>query len=93
MKRTIYLDACNTNGKCCSPFSLGVGKMGSARNLNYSEKDFKENKEFAVKSQNIKNSIGAALEGKSQIVNEPINIMKERIFEAIENTNCLNKCI
>lgn len=42
----------------------------------------------------MKNSIGAFLEEKYQSQNtEPLNIMKERIYEAIENTNCLNKCI
>lgn len=44
--------------------------------------------------QAIKNNISSHLEVKGEtLINEPLNILKERIYEAIQNTNCINKCI
>ena len=76
MKRTIFLDSSAKIGEC-SPFSLEGNKMKTSRNLHYTEKETKENKEFAAKVQNMKNSICLTLEEKQQTLqSEPIKIMK-----------------
>lgn len=47
--------------------------------------------------QQIKTNINNYLEQKIQnqqlTMTEPVNIQKQRIYQAIENTNCINKCI
>ena len=55
--------------------------------------DAEEHKLFTSQMHKLKNSIGVCLQSENSVNPVLHNIMKEKIYEAIQNTANINKCI